>query len=852
MKRPDLLGTWWMGASSVVLGIVCFAFAWLLPPHTVVVAILRAGDRSAPPYEMETDRARVQGLLLEPLCAQPRGVVEVTSPIRPVAQCSQPKGENEDVIVTPRPDLTLGGRRAKPEDVAKAVEAWWERKQDYEAKDGEHALPPWSTINWDGSGVLHFAPAEGTSAYSLRSTLADILVALEEGDCLLGTGPWRQASCLPPKTPPSLSPAWEAVPRVLRESGSVTELTVLERSRWLGLDRYRIVQVGLDYKGISADACEAPEARDAAQASEPLDDQARAELLACVIERALSGEPGERLDLVRGIEGDMVRRLKGARESRALRGAPSWDLLSMVGDRVMWAVANPDLDPAHCERLVAIARKVANDPAFYTVADGTRAASLLPGVFEPAHFAPPPAEELPPLPAAAPTLQISDADALPQGCPSTPEEASRALLTHSFWARVGERFLERAGDDSGLNLVVLPVKEESACRSAGSYGLSLLSVATPATSHPATVLSVSASIWFGEAPADGPAKDAAELAHRELADPMSVSSEELGEILAGFDSYIVPLNAPPTWFALHRDLLGWDVAARQLDPEAARLRDAFLPNAGWFGLASLITGLLMLGTTALYRRDRERRQMLLYRDISAFHHDLSSPLTTIRAEADHLRERVASAQSDQELAAHLREVAELVDLEAQIAHSMVDDLQVAANPASGIAFEAGQRCDLVGEALLPELTRLEQRARLEGVELELERRLPTEARAVAVGPRAAQRVVQNLLDNALKYRLPGSRQARVRVDVRLSEEGVDLEMSDWGIGFDEELSPSAFFELRQRGRRDVDRAVRGQGLGLATVERIVNAAGGRVEISNYAKPSSVRVWLPYAQPGRRS
>ena len=93
--------------------------------------------------------------------------------------------------------------------------------------------------------------------------------------------------------------------------------------------------------------------------------------------------------------------------------------------------------------------------------------------------------------------------------------------------------------------------------------------------------------------------------------------------------------------------------------------------------------------------------------------------------------------------------------------------------------------------------------------------------------------------------------AHIRVEIQPSADSVSLVVSDWGIGFDEGLDPEAFFVPRRRGRRAADQSVRGSGLGLASVERLVTAAGGTVRITHQAQPSSVTVRLPLAEPGRR-
>ena len=87
-------------------------------------------------------------------------------------------------------------------------------------------------------------------------------------------------------------------------------------------------------------------------------------------------------------------------------------------------------------------------------------------------------------------------------------------------------------------------------------------------------------------------------------------------------------------------------------------------------------------------------------------------------------------------------------------------------------------------------------------------------------PVALQRVLTNLLDNALSH-------ARTRVELRVTGPRVDV--SDDGPGFAAEDLPHVFEPLY---RGDKARGAGGAGLGLAIARRLVHAHGGEVEATN--------------------
>jgi signal transduction histidine kinase len=97
------------------------------------------------------------------------------------------------------------------------------------------------------------------------------------------------------------------------------------------------------------------------------------------------------------------------------------------------------------------------------------------------------------------------------------------------------------------------------------------------------------------------------------------------------------------------------------------------------------------------------------------------------------------------------------------------------------------------------------------------------ARALTA-PEAAEQVIDNFLDNALRAAPAGS---RVEVVVALEASGVVLRVLDRGVGMSDEHRAHAF----DRFWRAPDAASGGSGLGLAIVQRLVQASGGTVALA---------------------
>jgi two-component system OmpR family sensor kinase len=108
-------------------------------------------------------------------------------------------------------------------------------------------------------------------------------------------------------------------------------------------------------------------------------------------------------------------------------------------------------------------------------------------------------------------------------------------------------------------------------------------------------------------------------------------------------------------------------------------------------------------------------------------------------------------------------------------------------------------------------------------------------------------VVANLLTNALKF-LEGRPARRVNVSARTTGGSCELVVQDTGPGIPLEAQSRIF----QPFFRAPDAKGRGTGIGLATVQRIVEAYGGRVTVrSSPDQGAAFVIRLPLADPGAR-
>ena len=275
---------------------------------------------------------------------------------------------------------------------------------------------------------------------------------------------------------------------------------------------------------------------------------------------------------------------------------------------------------------------------------------------------------------------------------------------------------------------------------------------------------------------------------------------------------------------------------RRATPEASARR-SFSFNVS-LALALAVVLLAGLGL-ALRTAGREMRLAAMKSDfVSNVSHELRTPLASIRVFGELMRlGKVTEAEK-------VREYGEHIEVESRRLTQLVDNI------LDFSRIESGRKVYHFGATVLEDVVRdvvaaFTMRFRGAGFEIELAGP-PAPLPPVVADAAAIDHAVSNLLDNAIKYSGEGR-----RITVRLARAGNDavIAVSDRGIGI-----PCAeharIFERFHRVSTGAVHEVRGVGLGLAIVDHIVRAHGGRVEVeSEPGKGSTFTIRLPLARPG---
>jgi signal transduction histidine kinase len=209
-------------------------------------------------------------------------------------------------------------------------------------------------------------------------------------------------------------------------------------------------------------------------------------------------------------------------------------------------------------------------------------------------------------------------------------------------------------------------------------------------------------------------------------------------------------------------------------------------------------------------------------------HELRTPLSTIRTNAEFLRQRPDAAVDDRSAA-----IGDIVT-EAERMSRLVDGLLVLARADAGIAIER-RLVDLRAVAA-EEARRVRPPGRVRD-ETENVRVTADGSALVSGDAEALGRVIRSLLDNAFRHGKPP-----VGITVSKRDGAVSLEVHDAGPGLPQG-SEERIFERFYRA--DPSRTGEGTGLGLAIARAVVQAHGGTIRASNTdAGGTAVTIELP--------
>jgi signal transduction histidine kinase len=214
--------------------------------------------------------------------------------------------------------------------------------------------------------------------------------------------------------------------------------------------------------------------------------------------------------------------------------------------------------------------------------------------------------------------------------------------------------------------------------------------------------------------------------------------------------------------------------------------------------------------------------------IAAVSHDLRTPITALRLLADAIDDELVDAATRREYAARM-------GTHVRALGALIDDLFELTRLESGDLTWTMERVRV--DALLQETVEA-MRPAAEAEDVTVTAELGASIAAARANPEKLQRVLFNLIQNAIRHTPPDG---SVTVRAESVGGGVEIEVADTGAGIATEDRARVFEPFY---RADGARSDGGAGLGLAVSRAIVEAHGGTIWLEEAPVGARVRFRLP--------
>ena len=218
--------------------------------------------------------------------------------------------------------------------------------------------------------------------------------------------------------------------------------------------------------------------------------------------------------------------------------------------------------------------------------------------------------------------------------------------------------------------------------------------------------------------------------------------------------------------------------------------------------------------------------------VSTVSHDLRSPLTAIMGYVE-LIERAGPINDLQ------RDFVRRVQVSVQNITTLVDDLLNLGRIEAG--FDARKESINLGQLIYYSAEGFKKQLTDNGHHLQLE--LPSTFPPIFANPVQFRQMIDNLLDNAIKYTAPGG---TITIHGTVEQNQIILQFIDSGIGIPALDLPYIFDKFYRASNVNGD--VTGTGLGLAIVKSIVESHDGRIWVdSTLGQGTTFTVVLPLSE-----
>jgi two-component system phosphate regulon sensor histidine kinase PhoR len=283
-----------------------------------------------------------------------------------------------------------------------------------------------------------------------------------------------------------------------------------------------------------------------------------------------------------------------------------------------------------------------------------------------------------------------------------------------------------------------------------------------------------------------------------------------------------------------------------LHPAQDHLRIYFPESANYIwqtmGLSLAGSGLLLLVMIgcfyfAVLTIIRQKKLALVKNDfINNMTHEFKTPITSISLATQLLQEELKPGKNE----SMLRYLGIIKDENTRLGQQVERVLQTAQMEKEEISLKL-KKVDI--GALIQQVAEINGPL-IDSVSGTLKLRLENLPSTMEMDEVHISNVLNNLIDNAVKY---SPSNPRIEIEARTQDHGIAIQVKDQGLGMPKEALHSIFDAFYRIPTGNVHN-VKGFGLGLSYVKKIVEAHGGKVHVkSKLGEGSTFEIYLPYVK-----
>jgi two-component system phosphate regulon sensor histidine kinase PhoR len=312
-------------------------------------------------------------------------------------------------------------------------------------------------------------------------------------------------------------------------------------------------------------------------------------------------------------------------------------------------------------------------------------------------------------------------------------------------------------------------------------------------------------------------------------------------------------SAPKNWtytsspeIKQQKALFEADLFPNDLHPSKNILK-IYFPDSGAFiwqtmGLSLAGSGLLLLVMIgcfyfAVLTILRQKKLAIVKNDfINNMTHEFKTPITSISLATQLLQEELKPGKNE----SLLRYLGIIKDENTRLGQQVERVLQTAQMEREEITLKR-KKVDLT--ALIHQVVEINGPL-IDSVNGSLQLFLGEHPAILEVDEVHISNVLNNLIDNAVKY---SPSNPHIEIEVTEQGQGISIQVNDQGIGMPKEALNSIFDAFYRVPTGNVHN-VKGFGLGLSYVKKIVEAHGGKVQVkSKLGEGSTFEIYLPYVK-----